>query len=220
MASAARVHIAERGRDPRRYVLLATGGAGPVHAWYLAARLGIERVVCPPSAGAASALGLLLAPARSGSGARTSGSSSSCPRDRTRGLPREPSRMRSGRPTSGLSPGCRRESGPRGSTSGSRRGRGAKVGEPRRPALTSGPPAWSAMPARGPGSRTSPSTAADADAGLRSLHASPRRPLSGSGNRRSARVDRPPATPGRTPRSGTGYGDAGFADVGCELTRR
>ena len=30
MASAARVHIAERGRDPRRYVLLATGGAGPV----------------------------------------------------------------------------------------------------------------------------------------------------------------------------------------------
>ena len=43
MASAARVHIAERGRDPRRYVLLATGGAGPVHAWYLAARLGIER---------------------------------------------------------------------------------------------------------------------------------------------------------------------------------
>ena len=64
MVSAARVHIAERGRDPRRYVLLATGGAGPVHAWYLAARLGIERVVCPPSAGVASAVGLLLAPAR------------------------------------------------------------------------------------------------------------------------------------------------------------
>ena len=64
MASAARVHIAERGRDPRRYVLLATGGAGPVHAWHLAARLGIGRVVCPPSAGVASALGLLVAPAR------------------------------------------------------------------------------------------------------------------------------------------------------------
>ena len=64
MVSAARVHIAERGRDPRRYTLLATGGAGPVHAWYLAAQLGIERVVCPPSAGVASALGLLLAPAR------------------------------------------------------------------------------------------------------------------------------------------------------------
>ena len=64
MVSAARVHIAERGRDPRRYTLVATGGAGPVHAWYLAARLGIERIVCPPSAGVASALGLLLAPAR------------------------------------------------------------------------------------------------------------------------------------------------------------
>ncbi len=64
MASAARVHVAERGRDPRRCVLLATGGAGPVHAWRVAARLGIERVVCPPSAGVASALGLLLAPAR------------------------------------------------------------------------------------------------------------------------------------------------------------
>ena len=64
MVSAARVHVAERGRDPRRYTLLATGGAGPVHAWYLAARLGIGRVVCPPSAGVASALGLLLAPAR------------------------------------------------------------------------------------------------------------------------------------------------------------
>ena len=33
-------------------------------AWYLAARLGIERVVCPPSADVASALGLLLAPDR------------------------------------------------------------------------------------------------------------------------------------------------------------
>ncbi|HTG53535.1 MAG TPA: hydantoinase/oxoprolinase family protein, partial [Gemmatimonadaceae bacterium] len=32
MASAARVHLAERGRDPRAYALVATGGAGPVHA--------------------------------------------------------------------------------------------------------------------------------------------------------------------------------------------
>ena len=46
----------------------------------------------------------------------------------------------------------------RGSTSGSRRGRGAKAGETRRQALKSGPRAGSAMPARGPGSRTSPST--------------------------------------------------------------
>ena len=64
MASAARVHIAERGRDPRGYALLCTGGAGPVHAQQVAQKLGISRVICPPSAGVASALGLLVAPAR------------------------------------------------------------------------------------------------------------------------------------------------------------
>jgi N-methylhydantoinase A len=64
MASAARVHIAERGRDPSDYALLCTGGAGPVHAYYLARKLRINRVLCPPAAGVASALGLLVAPAR------------------------------------------------------------------------------------------------------------------------------------------------------------
>jgi N-methylhydantoinase A len=64
MAGAARVHIAERGRDPRDYALLCTGGAGPVHAYSVARKLGIARVICPPSAGVASALGLLVAPAR------------------------------------------------------------------------------------------------------------------------------------------------------------
>jgi N-methylhydantoinase A len=64
MAGAARVHIAERGRDPRDYSLLCTGGAGPVHAWSVARKLGVSRIVCPPSAGVASALGLLVAPAR------------------------------------------------------------------------------------------------------------------------------------------------------------
>ncbi len=64
MASAARVHIAERGRDPRQYALLCTGGAGPVHGYAVARKLGLTRVVCPPSAGVASALGLLVAPAR------------------------------------------------------------------------------------------------------------------------------------------------------------
>ncbi|MGH7354225.1 MAG: hydantoinase/oxoprolinase family protein [Candidatus Rokuibacteriota bacterium] len=64
MASAARVHVAERGRDPRNYALLCTGGAGPGHAWGVARKLGLARVICPPSAGVASALGLLVAPAR------------------------------------------------------------------------------------------------------------------------------------------------------------
>src|SRR5206468_1688060 len=51
MASAARVHIAERGRDPRDYALLCTGGAGPVHAWGVAHKLGLRQVICPPAAG-------------------------------------------------------------------------------------------------------------------------------------------------------------------------
>lgn len=64
MAGAARVHIAEQGKDPRGFTLLATGGAGPVHAFYVARKLGLKRVLCPVAAGVASALGLLIAPAR------------------------------------------------------------------------------------------------------------------------------------------------------------
>ncbi len=62
MAAAARVYMAERGRDPRQYIFLAFGGAGPVHAWDLARRLKMRRILCPPAAGAASALGFLVAP--------------------------------------------------------------------------------------------------------------------------------------------------------------
>jgi N-methylhydantoinase A len=64
MAGAARVHIAERGRDPRRYALVCTGGGGPVHGYGVAKKLGIGRLLCPPSPGIASAWGLLVAPAR------------------------------------------------------------------------------------------------------------------------------------------------------------
>jgi N-methylhydantoinase A len=64
MSNAARVHIAEHGKDARRYSLLATGGAGPVHAYYVAKKLGLKRLIAPRAAGVASALGLLIAPAR------------------------------------------------------------------------------------------------------------------------------------------------------------
>ena len=64
MAAAARVHVAERGRHASEFALLATGGGGPLHACEVAKRLGIRRVICPPDAGVASALGLLMAPAR------------------------------------------------------------------------------------------------------------------------------------------------------------
>ena len=62
MANAARVHAAERGLDIRGYTLVATGGAGPVHACRVAERLGIGTVLIPPAAGVGSAFGLLLAP--------------------------------------------------------------------------------------------------------------------------------------------------------------
>ena len=51
----------ERGRDPRRFVLFAFGGMGPVHALGLAAELGITKVVIPPLPGLFSSLGLLFA---------------------------------------------------------------------------------------------------------------------------------------------------------------
>ncbi|OZI31244.1 hypothetical protein CAL29_25290 [Bordetella genomosp. 10] len=64
MAAAARVHVAERGHHAPDFSLLLTGGGGPLHGCEIARRLGIDRVICPPAAGVASALGLLMAPAR------------------------------------------------------------------------------------------------------------------------------------------------------------
>ncbi len=62
MATAARLHVLERGEDPRRYTLVAFGGAGPVHAHRIAAALGISRILHPFNAGVASARGLMVAP--------------------------------------------------------------------------------------------------------------------------------------------------------------
>jgi N-methylhydantoinase A len=61
MAAATRMHAAEKGQDPRRYTLIAFGGAGPVHAYGLARLLKIHRVICPFGAGVTSALGMLVA---------------------------------------------------------------------------------------------------------------------------------------------------------------
>jgi N-methylhydantoinase A len=49
----------ERGRDPRDYVLVPFGGAGPLHAARIAEDLGIGTVCVPPNAGVLSAYGLL-----------------------------------------------------------------------------------------------------------------------------------------------------------------
>ncbi len=62
MANAARVHAVEQGKNVAAYTLMASGGAGPLHAVRLAEKLGISRVVIPAFAGVGSAVGFLSAP--------------------------------------------------------------------------------------------------------------------------------------------------------------
>ena len=64
MAAGIRTVSVKRGRDPRDYALVAFGGAGPLHACYLADWLGMTQVVIPPSPGVTSAYGLLLTDVR------------------------------------------------------------------------------------------------------------------------------------------------------------
>jgi N-methylhydantoinase A len=64
MASAIKMVSLERGHDPRRFSLLAFGGAGPLHAAAVARLLGIPKVIVPQYPGVFSALGLLLADIR------------------------------------------------------------------------------------------------------------------------------------------------------------
>ena len=53
-----------RGLDPRDFVLFAYGGAGPMHAAFIAEELGMPRLVVPPLPGNFSAFGLLTADVR------------------------------------------------------------------------------------------------------------------------------------------------------------
>ncbi len=62
MAAAARVYLIERGQDPRRFAMVAFGGAGPAHASHVARILGLGEIIVPPDAGVAAALGFLVAP--------------------------------------------------------------------------------------------------------------------------------------------------------------
>lgn len=61
MMRAVRLVSIERGHDPRRFAMVAFGGAGPMHAAFLAEAMGIPEVFIPPHPGVFSALGLLLA---------------------------------------------------------------------------------------------------------------------------------------------------------------
>jgi N-methylhydantoinase A len=60
MIAAMRLVSVQRGYDPRDFVLVAFGGAGPLHANALAAELGLRTILVPPSPGVASAIGLLM----------------------------------------------------------------------------------------------------------------------------------------------------------------
>jgi N-methylhydantoinase A len=60
MMAAIRLISVQRGYDPRDFVLVAFGGAGPLHANALARELGIPMILIPPSPGIASALGMLM----------------------------------------------------------------------------------------------------------------------------------------------------------------
>lgn len=62
MAAAAKTHIAEKGGNPNIVTIVAFGGAGPVHAYGLAKKIGAPRILVPPLAGVGSALGFFTAP--------------------------------------------------------------------------------------------------------------------------------------------------------------
>jgi N-methylhydantoinase A len=61
MIGAIRVVSVERGHDPRRFALVAFGGAGPLHGCALASMLGADTVLIPPAPGVLCADGLLAA---------------------------------------------------------------------------------------------------------------------------------------------------------------
>jgi N-methylhydantoinase A len=61
MANQIKLISVDRGLDPRDFVLIPFGGAGPVHASACAKLLGIKRVLIPPHPGLGSAFGALTA---------------------------------------------------------------------------------------------------------------------------------------------------------------
>lgn len=61
MSAAVRVVSVARGHDPRHFALVASGGAGAMHACTVADDLGIDEILVPPHPGVLSAYGLLSA---------------------------------------------------------------------------------------------------------------------------------------------------------------
>jgi N-methylhydantoinase A len=64
MAQAIRTLTVEHGREPAQFALLAFGGAGPMHAAFIAREIGVTEVIVPRFPGAFSAWGMLEADVR------------------------------------------------------------------------------------------------------------------------------------------------------------
>lgn len=64
MAQAIRTLTVEHGREPGQFALLAFGGAGPMHAAFIAEEIGVTEVIVPRFPGAFSAWGMLEADVR------------------------------------------------------------------------------------------------------------------------------------------------------------
>ncbi|GGF44061.1 methylhydantoinase [Aliidongia dinghuensis] len=62
MANAARVHAVENGKNISDNIMIAFGGAAPLHAARLCEKLSIDRCLVPQGAGVGSAIGFLKAP--------------------------------------------------------------------------------------------------------------------------------------------------------------
>ncbi|MCB1378547.1 MAG: hydantoinase/oxoprolinase family protein [Alphaproteobacteria bacterium] len=62
MSNAARMHAVENGKELSGFVMVAFGGAAPLHAARLGEKLGVTQIIVPPGAGVGSAIGFLKAP--------------------------------------------------------------------------------------------------------------------------------------------------------------
>ena len=223
MVRVARAVSTERGRDPRRCVLVAFGGNGPVHAAEVARQLGIGEVIVPPWPGLFSAFGLLaaetrheisqarrmrlagLAPARPAAGFASSGSARRWATLREEGHAEGQHRRSTASWTcaTGASPpscGCRCRTwsaGRRGDARGGVRGRArAHLRLPRRPGAGGG----RQLPGGRPGRRGSAAAAGRAAPGGSAGHAGRRTSGAEHGTLETPVLDRGDLD--RTPRPG------------------
>ncbi|MDA0763255.1 MAG: hydantoinase/oxoprolinase family protein [Proteobacteria bacterium] len=62
MSQAASIHALEKGRKIEKFTMIPIGGAGPVHACSLMSKMNLKKMISPPDAGVASAVGMTASP--------------------------------------------------------------------------------------------------------------------------------------------------------------